>query len=142
MSQVQYMEGWLAAQLDAQPWTARVARFSETQGPKPVGIHIEGSSGQKVAVGMVLGASTTGGACLSDDEDAWTASASTPVDASPDSPLAWADAIAQAVQAAGHEHVAEVTGFPGNGQPDKQPGVKILCTDRSAAYLTVLPGKR
>lgn len=143
MPQIHDIEGWLCWQLAAQPWVKDVARFSDGDGkPTPVGLAITGTSGQRAAVGMVLGASTTHSAAA-DGDDVW-ATGGTPalLDAAPDSPLGWADSIAALVRATAHPLVAEVTGYPGNGTPGKAPGVKILLTDGSAAYATVLPTGR
>lgn len=142
MSQIRFVEGWLSRQLGAQPWVKSVARFSEGGGPKPVGLAITGISGQTAHVGMVLGASTSMTAHC-DTEEGWSQDATGgPVDANPADPDGWCDAITAVVRQAGHEHVAEVTGFPGNGQRGKAPGVKLLLTDGSAAYLTVLAVRR
>jgi hypothetical protein len=140
--QIHSMEGWLGRQLDAQPWVMSAARFSEAGGPSPVGLTVAGLNGQTVHVGMVLGASTSMLAHC-DTEEAWAQDATSgPVDASPSDQLGWCDAIAAVVRDSGHEHVAQVEGFPGNGQPGKNPGIKLLLTDGSSGYLTVLGVKR
>jgi hypothetical protein len=140
--QIRYMEGWLSRQLAAQPWVKTVVRFSEAGGPSPVGLTIAGINGQTAHVGMVLGASTSMLAHC-DTEEGWAQDATGgPVDVAPNDQLGWCDAIATVVRESGHEHVAQVEPFPGNGQPGKNPGIKLFLTDGSSGYLTVLSVKR
>lgn len=137
MSQIRFMEGWLARQLAGQPWVKTVTRFSEAGGLKPVGLAVTSVGGQTAQVGMVLGSS------MSDisrcgTEDGWVQDATGgPVDANPTDPLGWVDALATVIRQAEHQHIAAVDPFPDNGKPGKAPGVKILLTDGSAGYCTV-----
>lgn len=136
MPQIHYMEGWLARQLDAQPWVKQVTRYSEGGGLKPVGVAVTATNGQTAQVGMVLGSSMTAARC--DTEEGWSQPATGgPVDANPADPLAWVDALTAVIHQAEHPHINAVDPYPDNTRPGKHPGVKLALTDGSSGYCTV-----
>jgi hypothetical protein len=140
MSQIHFMEGWLARQLAAQPWVKNVARYSDGGGLKPVGLAVTATSGQTAQVGMVLGASMMAARC--DSAEGWSQDATGPVDANPTDPSGWCDALTAVIRQAEHPHITAVDPHPDNGQAGKNPGIKLSLTDGSAGYLTVWSVKR
>ncbi|GGM27939.1 hypothetical protein GCM10011608_10960 [Micromonospora sonchi] len=127
---IRYCEGWLAALLAFQPWAGEVVRWSVEGGPKPVGLTFAGRIRLQLALGGTTDASHDG---QPRDWDGGPVR-SPAVDASPRTPVEWADALAQAATGAAHPGVKSVETYAQWGGSTKPGGLRIVCADGAEIF--------